>query len=863
MPLNLGLELLNTNAIVQPGVDPLDMGLMPVAKRVLPAVMVLLALLAASDKPAVAAGRSKRHPRTSLATPPASMTHNWSGFYVGLNAGAAWGFYGAQTSTNSDSAIGGGAVSVNAAGNQIVRPLGFSGGPQAGYNWQWGNWVTGIETDLSYLHLNGAAASYVSLVPASTATAVINAYGSVNWMATARPRVGWTSGNWLFYATGGLAVTDLNDEFALSRVTATGTATYEQSSHLGNLAFGYALGGGVETTIADRWSVKAEYLHVGFGRSIASQTATSDPAQLTVQSASLSSDIFRVGLDYHVAGNAERAADADSAWAAPIKTTTLISPLLDRSNWQFDVGTRTWWGSGAIGAPQPLLSSSQALISRLTWTDLDALTGETYGRLDHVSGWFVKGFLGAGGIYNGQMNDEDFPGASGGGRLIGVAYSNTHSSSSGNLDYADIDVGYSFLRAPGAKMGAFVGYNYYAQQANAFGCTQLAASTNCSGFPPNYLGISEYDHFNALRIGFSSEYMLTNRLKFTAEAAYLPAVEFGGLDYHNARPFFADEGASAGDGVMLEALLNYSVTSFWNIGVGARYWSWNTYNGTSTQTFTNGELSPGPQPARFSTERYGVFLQSGYHWGDTASLRNDTAQISAKVSPGVAGQVNWSGFYIGGHLGGGWSDAHWSDPFGAPAPAGHRLLSAVNVPYFGDMTHATGPLGGGQIGADWQTGHWVIGGEADGSAADLRGDNTCFSGLGGINCEHVVKDVSTISGRAGYAWNRALFYAKGGGAWASTTYNLNGNTGAIALGTGSTAAIESGWEAGVGLEYALTAHWSTGFEYDHIDLNRLTVPFPTVALVDAQDISVRQSLDVFKLDLNYRFGWPAQAMTTN
>ena len=155
--------------------------------------------------------------------------------------------------------------------------------------------------------------------------------------------------------------------------------------------------------------------------------------------------------------------------------------------------------------------------------------------------------------------------------------------------------------------------------------------------------------------------------------------------------------------------------------------------------------------------------------------------MPVKAPIAVAGPMNWTGFYIGGHLGGGWSDAHWSDPFGTTiSPSG-----APNVAGFGDVTHATGPLGGGQIGANWQIGQWVLGAEADASAADLRGENTCFSGIGGINCGHVVNDLETVTGRLGYAWDRSLLYAKGGAAWAETSYNLNGNTNGLKLGTGS------------------------------------------------------------------------------
>jgi opacity protein-like surface antigen len=218
--------------------------------------------------------------------------------------------------------------------------------------------------------------------------------------------------------------------------------------------------------------------------------------------------------------------------------------------------------------------------------------------------------------------------------------------------------------------------------------------------------------------------------------------------------------------------------------------------------------------------------------------------------------MDWTGFYIGGHIGGGWSNANWSDPFGS-APSG---FGGTNIAGFGDQTHATGPLGGGQIGANWQTGHLVLGAAADISAADLRGENTCFSGLGGINCQHNLKDVATLSGRVGFGWDRSLIYAKAGGAWATTTYDLNGNTFNVSLGTGSTNVTASGWLAGVGLEYALTDHWTTSFEYDHIGLGSATVPFPSVAVINSQSIGIAQTVDAITLGVNYKFDWKAPVL---
>jgi opacity protein-like surface antigen len=488
------------------------------------------------------------------------------------------------------------------------------------------------------------------------------------------------------------------------------------------------------------------------------------------------------------------------------------------------------------------------LTSRVVYSDLDAYSGETFARVDHSSGFFVKGFLGAGGITSGKQNDEDFiPQAY-------LAYSNTLSSASGSLGYANIDAGYTFLKAPGTKLGAFVGYNYYTQHVNTYSCNQIAGGYSCFG-NNNFLGISQDDHFNSMRVGLSSQFMLTDRLKFTADAAYLPWVNFNGQDDHNHRELLFPTASSSGDGVMLESILGYDITNNWNIGIGGRYWAWNMRTGTQTFDYLGSPNPPVSEPARFTTERYGLFIQTSYHWGDTTSA----ASADAAMPVVAAAPMNWSGFYIGGHLGGGWSDDRWSDPFGS-TPSG---FGGINVAGFGDTTHATGPLGGGQIGANWQIGHWVLGVQADASAADLRGENTCFSGLGGVDCQHIVNSLGTLTGRLGFAWDRSLIYAKGGGAWTDTTYNLNANTQVLTDGTGSTNIVAGGWTVGAGLEYALTDHWTTTFEYDHIGIGSMTVPFPTVAVINTQNISIKQSIDLFRLGVNYKFDWAAAVIASN
>jgi opacity protein-like surface antigen len=417
------------------------------------------------------------------------------------------------------------------------------------------------------------------------------------------------------------------------------------------------------------------------------------------------------------------------------------------------------------------------------------------------------------------------------------------------MGYVTADAGYTFLKAPGAKLGAFIGYNFFSEQMISHNCSQAAGDDVCAPpVPTNELLLTEDIQFNSLRVGLSAQFMLSDRLKFVADAAYVPLVNAVGVDDHNATGTYTPESASGGHGTMLEAFFSYDVTPHWNVGVGGRYWAWNMRQGTDEFiTKLPGQDVPTPEFDAYNTDRYGVFVQSGYRWGDTTRSAGASADAFAELRP-----MNWSGVYLGGHLGGAWSDGRWSDPFG-PAPG---FAGAENIPGFGDLTQAHGPLGGGQVGLDWQTGQWVSGLQADADYATIRGDNTCFSGLGGVNCEHQVNALATLTGRAGFAWGRSLFYVKGGGAFASTDYNLNGNTnGSLTLGLGTTTIDKFGWTAGLGLEYAITDHWTTSFEYDHIGLGDVTVPFPSVATINTQRIGVTQSVDTLKLGVNYRFNW--------
>ena len=698
-------------------------------------------------------------------------------------------------------------------GQQTLDTTGFLNGIEGGYNWQRNHVLIGLELDSQSLSTNDVIHSNPLFYPNPPGTQlVLTSYASNNWLFTLRPRVGFTSNNWLFYVTGGLGLTYLQSDFLFSN----NIGAFE-SQRVKTAKAGYVIGAGIETLLTNHISLKAEYLFANFNNTTASGMNHNVPAGQTFSNAvSLKNNMLRVGINYHF---------NDQLGSYPD-----LPLLLNTNLWNVEIGTRLFLSTGIDGAPQPLLASpGTPLISRLTFSNLTAVAGETFARADHVSGLFAKGYLGAGSITNGQLNDEDFP--------AGGAYSNTLSTATGNLSYITVDFGYSFLKTATAKTGVFLGYNYYAQNINIYNCQQKAGAAVCAGSSGelnNFLALSEDDYFNSLRVGLFTQLNLTNRLTLTSEAAYLPIVTFSGTDMHNARQLIGPEQSNNGDGAMLESVLDYQLSNTWSLGVGGRYWMWNMRNGSVNFDFI-GQSGTIREPARYNTERYGVFLQVSY--------RDKKAATILPVP-----SLNWQGVVVGGHVGGAWGKSNWSDPFVSSASG-----SFMNVAGFGDKLRLTGPLGGLNLKINWQRGQVVYGVSGSMSAADIRGENTLFSGLGGVNGQIVSNYLGMVVGRIGLAFDRSLFYVDAGPAMINATYKINANTGALTLGSDSQTKNTWGWTAGIGVDYALTDHWISSIEYNYIRIPHNAVSLSAVDVINTQRIVANQTLNVFNVGLSYKF----------
>jgi outer membrane immunogenic protein len=265
-------------------------------------IILGLLLSVAGFSAASAADLGGPAPSAPLARLPGA-TYDWTGFYIGVTAGGAWGRFDPRTSTVF-SPTGYFAASsvpaVNAAGIQRINPSGFLGGVEGGYNWESNNLVLGLETDYQYVGLRGNSTSGPILYPAfAPSTFTVSSRNSINGIFTLRPRVGLAANNFLFYVTGGLALTDLNGTYGF-------TDTFAAATEVGNVTnteAGYVLGGGIEAGLSPEWTVKAEYLYMNFSRTSNTSTNLTSlgvnfPTNVFTHSMDLTANVARVGLNY-------------------------------------------------------------------------------------------------------------------------------------------------------------------------------------------------------------------------------------------------------------------------------------------------------------------------------------------------------------------------------------------------------------------------------------------------------------------------------------------------------------------------------------------------------------------------------------
>jgi outer membrane immunogenic protein len=229
--------------------------------------------------------------------------YNWSGPYVGLNGG--WAKAASKSSTTGVFSPNGTApaylwemdrLAFNTAGNPALRSDNFVGGIQGGYNRQFGRFVLGGEIDLNSMNINNGEAATTGLPSWPGSRVTFRSSINTDWLMTVRPRIGYAFQNWLFYATGGLAITKMKSKWAYWDSRGLG-----ESDSASKVKPALILGGGVEVGLWKNWSIKGEYLYADFGKVSGSGVC---PSFGIIQSSpfhhktDLKTHIVRAGLNY-------------------------------------------------------------------------------------------------------------------------------------------------------------------------------------------------------------------------------------------------------------------------------------------------------------------------------------------------------------------------------------------------------------------------------------------------------------------------------------------------------------------------------------------------------------------------------------
>ncbi len=228
------------------------------------------------------------------------------------------------------------------------------------------------------------------------------------------------------------------------------------------------------------------------------------------------------------------------------------------------------------------------------------------------------------------------------------------------------------------------------------------------------------------------------------------------------------------------------------------------------------------------------------------------ADLPVKGPIAAPALFNWTGFYVGGHVGFDWFDKDWFTPLTPINIVGGCPLCPASA---GGHTDS-GWLAGGQIGFNHQVGSFVWGVEAQLSATKLEASNPNALAPGFITDHSKTDWVATLAARFGWAWDRLLVYGKVGGAWAHDKYW----TSTIFVFPVAQAVTDtrSGWMGGIGLEYALMPNWSLKMEYDYLSFGRRREtlgPTPGCLCIQFQ-YDIKQTIQLVKVGVNYRFGWP-------
>jgi outer membrane immunogenic protein len=244
----------------------------------------------------------KEAPAPIFVPPP----FTWTGFYVGVNAGGIWPSGSRNASILDTNPATAAFVTAGFPGGLGSQSAGFIGGGQAGYNWQTGAFVLGVETDFDGSTLSKKFNNIGSPFAAATGLGgdflTVNGKNSLTWLGTTRARLGFVvtpDNRLMIYATGGVAYGGGNSQFSVFDATHGAIFSGTPSSS----RVGWVIGGGAEYAVTNNITIKGEYLYADLGSTNFNTTqniaaTTFFPGVSATGKIAWNASIFRAGVNY-------------------------------------------------------------------------------------------------------------------------------------------------------------------------------------------------------------------------------------------------------------------------------------------------------------------------------------------------------------------------------------------------------------------------------------------------------------------------------------------------------------------------------------------------------------------------------------
>jgi len=271
------------------------------------AALKVLATAAITIAAASSAFAADMAPRYTKAPPPVVPVYNWTGFYIGGNAGYSWGRSSTDVSYHNNA---NNALLATATGAFDMN--GWVAGGQIGYNWQRDRWVLGVEADGQATGQKGRAlftcagpicsAGNTAIFPLTGAPVNVALENKLDWFATFRGRAGYTfAPTVLGYVTGGLAVGGVSSSGVITGFNGVVASAAPFSAD--NTQVGWTVGAGLEASLGGNWTGKIEYLYLDLGRFNTSAVllANAPPIRANISSR-ITDNIARVGINYRFGG---------------------------------------------------------------------------------------------------------------------------------------------------------------------------------------------------------------------------------------------------------------------------------------------------------------------------------------------------------------------------------------------------------------------------------------------------------------------------------------------------------------------------------------------------------------------------------